>query len=342
MNISTVIDEAAQLDQQGQHDAAINTLARAVKAGDLAAMTALGKRLLVGDRAPPLPKEAISFLQEAAEKGDAEAPSILSVLYALGFGVPRSWQSALDSMVTAAGRGWVPAQRQLTLLSQNTDPERSDWQDMALSIQLEDWQHIPDHRLLSQSPLITSFPDFISAPICNWLIQRAGERLTRALVYDPVSGEDIEHHDRNNSSAGFNLVETDLVNILVQMRMASLTGIPFRHLERQTILHYSPGEEIHNHYDFIDPSLPNYDEEIRRNGQRIITFLVYLNDDYEGGSTDFPRLDISHHGALGEGLFFTNALRDGSSDLRTLHAGRPPASGEKWVISQFIRNRPMF
>lgn len=342
MNTTPIIDEAALLDQQGQHDEAINTLARAVKKGDLVAMTALAKRLLVGDRAPALPKEAISFMLEAAQKGEAEAPSILSVLFALGFGVPQSWHSAQESMATAASRGWLPAQRQLTLLSKQSHSAGTDWHDMALSIRIEDWQDITQKQVLSESPLITRFPDFISTPVCDWLIQRASDRLARALVYDPVSGQDIEHHDRNNTSAGFNLAETDLVNILAQMRMAAAAGVPFRHLEGQTILHYNPGEEIRNHYDFVDPSLPDYEEEIRKNGQRIITFLVYLNDSYEGGSTDFPELGISHDGALGEGLFFTNSLNDGSSDLRTLHAGRPPVSGEKWVISQFIRNRPMF
>lgn len=342
MSISTVIDEVTLLDQQGQHDEAINTLARAVKTGDIVAMTALAKRLLVGDRAPSLPKEGISFLMEASQKGEAEAPSILSVLFALGFGVPQSWHSAQQSMATSASRGWLRAQRQLTLLSEQSQSTQMDWQEMALSIRLEDWQAIPQKEVLSESPLITCFPEFISAPVCDWLIQHASDRLVRALVYDPFSGKDIEHHDRNNTSTVFNIVETDLINILVQMRMAAATGIPLRHLEGMTILHYNPGEEIRNHYDFVDPSLPDYDEEIRKNGQRIITFLVYLNDQYEGGSTDFPELGISHNGALGEGLFFTNALSDGSSDLRTLHAGRPPANGEKWVISQFIRNHPMF
>ena len=56
------------------------------------------------------------------------------------------------------------------------------------------------------------------------------------------------------------------------------------------MLHYSPGEQIANHFDFVDPkSTPDYAGEIARNGQRIITFIVYLNDDYDGGETAFPR-----------------------------------------------------
>ena len=110
-------------------------------------------------------------------------------------------------------------------------------------------------------------------------------------------------------------------------------------MEGPTVLHYAIGEEITNHYDFVNPRIPNYAAEIAQRGQRIVTFLVYLNDDYEGGETDFPSLGLRYHGAKGQGLFFTNALPNGEADLRMVHAGLPPKDNEKWLMSQFIRNR---
>ena len=47
-------------------------------------------------------------------------------------------------------------------------------------------------------------------------------------------------------------------------------------------------------------------------------------------------------GQKGEGLFFVNAFPNGEPDRRTVHAGRPPTQGEKWVVSQFMRSRPLF
>jgi prolyl 4-hydroxylase len=85
--------------------------------------------------------------------------------------------------------------------------------------------------------------------------------------------------------------------------------------------------------------MANYAEEIAERGQRIATFLVYLNDDYEGGETDFPDLGLRYHGAKRGGILFTNALPNGDADLRMVHAGRPPRDREKWLMSQFIRNR---
>jgi hypothetical protein len=78
----------------------------------------------------------------------------------------------------------------------------------------------------------------------------------------------------------------------------------------------------------VSPEIPNYEQEIEKNGQRVLTFLVYLNDDYDGGETDFPGLGIAHKGRRGQGLFFVNALDDNEPDLRTVHTGRAPTKGE--------------
>src|SRR4029453_5716558 len=111
-------------------------------------------------------------------------------------------------------------------------------------------------------------------------------------------------------------------------------------MEGPTVLHYSPGEQIQNHFDFVDPkSTSDYAGEMARNGQRMITFLIYLNDDYEGGETAFPELGFSHRGRRGDGLFFVNAHPDLAPDLRMLHAGRATTRGEKWLVTQFVRSK---
>jgi prolyl 4-hydroxylase len=56
----------------------------------------------------------------------------------------------------------------------------------------------------------------------------------------------------------------------------------------------------------------------------MITFLLYLNDEYEGGETTFPELGIVHRGTKGNGLFFINAYPDLRPDRRMLHTGSPP------------------
>lgn len=339
---------AEQCDARGDHDNAINALARATQSGDVEATTRLGKRLIVGADAPLLPKEGTAFLVDAFNKGGAEAAARLAVLAAAGVYRPQNVQESLRLLTTAAMRGWAPAQAQLIALAPDRELAAAAgkgavsadyWRGLADSIDLRLWLSAPAGRTLSESPLIRSFEAFLPDAVCAWLIGRSAGRLSRALVYDAVGGQDFASETRTNSWAQFDLMGSDVVHLLMQLRMQAACGIPLHNMEANSILHYAPGEEITNHFDFVNPDIPNYEQEIARNGQRVLTFLVYLNDDYEGGETDFPALGIVHKGRRGEGLYFVNSLENDEADLRTLHAGRPPTSGQKWIVSQFVRSR---
>ena len=323
------IEEAERHDEAGRHDQAIECLARATQLGDVEAKTRLAKRLVVGDRAPLLAREGAGFLREAATQGGAEAAALLAVLAAVGSSGRHDWTAALDLARLAAGRGWKSAADQLRVLESCTGG----------SIDVNAWAQVPSAIALHDDPDVRLFRSFLNDEVCNWLIERARPRLVRARVYDPGSKSDVVSDARTNTSAGFNLMETDLVQLMVQMRISIAGGLPFVNMEGSTVLHYDVGEQIDNHYDFVDPSIPDYEQEVRTRGERVMTFLVYLNDDYDAGETDFPRFEISHKGRRGEGLYFINALPSGAPDLRSWHAGRPPARGEKWILSQFIRNR---
>jgi hypothetical protein len=105
-------------------------------------------------------------------------------------------------------------------------------------------------------------------------------------------------------------------------------------------LNYLPGQQFEPHFDFLDSAVPGYTDDLRSNGQRVATFLLYLNEEFDGGETEFPELGWRYKGRTGDALLFWNV--DGSElpDRRTLHAGLPPTSGEKWLLSQWLRKRP--
>ena len=197
-------------------------------------------------------------------------------------------------------------------------------------------------QLLSESPRIGRIPALLDQDSCSWLMSKARDKLSPALVYDSVHQKEIRHPTRSNSSAILGLADTNVLLTLLQIRIAASMQVPLRQLEAATVLHYKGSEQIRNHFDFIDPGSPNYAEQIRLRGDRIITFLVYLNDSYAEGETEFPEVGVKHKGTRGEGLYFVNVTGEGQPDLRTVHAGRPPSAGEKWVITQFIRNKTTF
>jgi len=339
-----------QLDLQGQHSAAIDSLVAGVHRRDVEAITRLGKRLLIGDRAPHLPRDGLRFLREAREQGSAEAPARLSVCLAIGMDGSCDLDAARGALADAAERGWKDAQAQVQLLAgarsesarETSEVGPNQWRALANRIDLAAWTTVPAAAEVNQDPLIRSFPSLVAPEVCRWIIDRARGRLTRALVYDAVSRQTTTHSTRSNSAAVFNLLETDMVCVLAQTLMAASVGLPFRNLEAMTVLHYAVGEQISEHFDFVDPNVPNYEQQVRERGQRVVTFLIYLNDDYAGGETEFPRLGVSHRGRGGEGMFFVNAFASGAPDVRTLHAGRPITRGEKWIVSQFIKNQPAF
>jgi prolyl 4-hydroxylase len=341
--MTTATARAAAHDAAGRHDAAIDELAHATRAGDIEAMTELGKRLIIGDRAPHMPADGTRFLGDAMQAGSAEAALRLATMAALGAHVEQSWGYALGLLVRAADQGSASACGQLNVFANrapDAPPPDEGWRALAARIDLGAWLAPPPGVTLHERPPVRCYREFVTDSACDWLIARARGRLKRALIYDPAHGGDVADRMRTNSAAGFDLMDADVVQVGIQHRMAAAVGLPVHNMEGPTVLHYTVGQEITNHFDFLNPDIPNYDDEIRRRGERIITFLVYLNDDYDGGETDFPELGVRHKGRRRDGLLFVNALPNGKPDTRMVHAGLAPTRGEKWIFSQFIRNRP--
>jgi hypothetical protein len=95
-------------------------------------------------------------------------------------------------------------------------------------------------------------------------------------------------------------------------RLARMPGSAGMRASARSCLPLSAEQESSNHHESVDH-----------------TFLAYLNDDYEGGETHFPELGVRHEGTRGEGLYFVSVK----------HAGLPLTQGDKWTVSQSIRNR---
>ena len=190
-------------------------------------------------------------------------------------------------------------------------------------------------RVLCAAPRTVAISPFLPAPVCEWLVGLAAGRVKPAMVYGSGGGPEEQTRARSNSFIEFGILNCDVVMLLVRARIAATIGVPVGALENSQILHYAVGQQFTRHFDYLDPALP----EVAERGQRIVTFLVYLNGGFEGGETEFPRLGLRHRGARGDAVYFGNLDAAGAPDPRTLHAGLPPTRGEKWLFSQWIRNR---
>jgi hypothetical protein len=188
-------------------------------------------------------------------------------------------------------------------------------------------------------PHVASARAALTPALCDYIIGLAAPLLTRAEVNDVVTGSRV-HEMRTNWQARFALTNTDVIGVLAARRVAQLAGEPFENQEDTMILRYRPGEAYEDHFDFVDPRVPAFAHELATRGQRIATVLVYLNDGYTDGYTEFPQLQWRYRGAPGDALIFRSVTARGEPDPRTLHAGRPPQAGEKWILSKWLRDRP--
>ncbi|HEY1632387.1 MAG TPA: 2OG-Fe(II) oxygenase [Rhizomicrobium sp.] len=329
---------ARLMEERGQTMAARGWYAHAAKRGNAAALHGLAASLLTHH--PTEVDNGMRFMRAAAEQGDADALHVCAALAAQDTALADNWNVALDFLTAAAERGSPLARGQLALLGglPAADAETDqDWKSLRGHIDITRWLKFTPRQTISQSPQIFALEKFAAPEICDWLIKRAWSRITRARVYDPATGDATIENHRTNGSANFELIHWDLPLVLLRTRIAHEVGLPPHCLEHPLVLHYAPGQEFEPHYDFLDPELPGLRREIMTKGQRVATFLVYLNDDFEGAETEFLDLGIRHRGKKGDALLFWNLDTNGNPDRRTRHAGRPPQSGEKWVLSQWIR-----
>lgn len=292
-------------------------------------------RLLGGSENEVL--QGIALIDSAAARDDPDALERKALLEAIGCARPQNWNRALDCLQAAAELGSASAQGQLLVLAQASSEARPNWAATRSEISIAKLTRVPEKRSLCESPRLRVMEGFAGKAECEWLAERARSRLRPARVFNPGGSQTIEAA-RTNKAIEFQLSDMDLVVEAVRSRISAATRLPLPLFEPSQVLHYGPGQEFKPHHDYFDPQLPGHAEELK-SGQRIATFLIYLNDDYIGGETAFPRAGVSFRGKAGDALFLANVERTGRPDPSSLHSGTPPITGDKWIFSQWIRDR---
>ena len=185
-------------------------------------------------------------------------------------------------------------------------------------------------EILSETPHLTLFRGLFTAEECRYLVEAGTPMLGPSVVVDPATGAQRPDPVRISDSAGFTLpLENPAVHALNQ-RLAAASGTSWAQGEPLQVLRYPPGGEYKPHFDAI-PGFAN---------QRILTMIVWLNEDYAGGETLFMKTGAKLRGRTGDALLFRNSLPDGRRDPDSGHAGLPVTGGEKLIASRWFRARP--
>ena len=190
-----------------------------------------------------------------------------------------------------------------------------------------------------QAPAIRLYQQLLSDSECDALVDLARGRLARSPVINPDTGDENLIDARTSMGAMFQVGEHALLE-RIETRIARVTGVPADHGEGLQILNYKPGGEYQPHFDFFNPNRPGEARQLRVGGQRIATLVIYLNTPQAGGATAFPRIGLEVAPVKGNAVYFSYLLAEGKLDERTLHAGLPVETGEKWIATKWLRERP--
>ncbi len=287
--------------------------------------------------APIDPERAVALYQQAASAGDPVAMLRSSVMAAGGLGRSKDWDVALDWLVKAAEIGLDDAQTQLQLLA---GARGDDWRSLRRGIDLAALTAPEPLRRLSQRSMVAVSNGFAPPAFCARLTSRAAARLEPSRVDAWGTGQEEVSGLRTATTAFFGPSERDLILSVLQERAARLCGLAVSHHEPPSVISYEPGQHYAAHHDYVPLDVLANESQYKVLGQRSVTVVTYLNCDFVGAATQFPALGIEYRGGIGDALVFSNVRSDGTPDPDTLHAGLPPASGRKWVLSQWIRSKP--
>ncbi len=356
-------------------DEALSWMEKSARGNLVEALYFLGVWHTEGAMKPREMAKGIKFLKQAEDKGMLLARHYQAVLKAKGIGGKPDWPGAVQDIIGLgnqenpfalsqlgfllrmtgfeglAGQGMRLIQKaaflgnqQAKLAAKDLPLEKpviraSQWEEAAEALKVFPNPPLPDPHNFALKPRISLFPGIITSEVSDYLISRAGPGLKPSLVIDHIRGSFVQEEHRTSTEHRFLPSQADLVTHAVCERIALAAGEGIDHQEILGVLRYLPGQEFKPHSDFLKPDAEGNNPEVARSGQRIKTFLIYLNEGFEGGETDFPKLGLSLKGRKGDGLLFSNVMDNGEISHLAVHAGRPVISGEKYITTLWIRDK---
>jgi prolyl 4-hydroxylase len=309
----SLIAHAEQMARSGRQHEAVALVEKSAQEGDPDALFMCANWRLLGLYGPRDLVATHALLGAAAEHGHLEAARLHAALVGNGTGLDSDPGRARTMLEGLAARD-PEAAVQLSLLNAMSSTEAS-----------------PLHEELSREPPVRLIRKLLTEAECAYVGRQANPALKPSLIFDPKTRRPMPNPVRNSVGMNFGPWAEDLVVHSLNLRIAKASATDVRWGEPLHVLRYDVGQEFKPHLDAL-PGVAN---------QRRWTVLVYLNEDYIGGETDFPELGLRVRGETGDALLFENAGADGRADERTRHAGLEVRSGTKWLASRWIRSGPI-
>jgi len=184
--------------------------------------------------------------------------------------------------------------------------------------------------------MIEEIKDFITKDECDQIIE--------------FSAKEIKACNGNSDFMKMHPIEIKNENKEVWKKIrnliSDLTSLPVENQENFLAIRYDKNGSYMEHFDSFIKQTENsiytkefYEQSMASGGQRKFTALFYLNDNFSGGETNFPKLNKKIKPETGKLLYWNNLDENGNTNLNMIHAGMPVLDGQKWVLVVYIREK---
>ena len=168
-------------------------------------------------------------------------------------------------------------------------------------------------------------PRFLTAKECQAVMDTA---LKQGLSRSEVVGTDDNEVSDVRTSWQVHLDQSHPAVARVFSKAEKLFGIHRTLFESLQVARYTEGQEYQTHFDS--------DDETPAHELRSDTLLIYLNDVDEGGSTHFPKVNVSVSPTTGKAVHWKNLDDRGRVLPCASHGSQPVISGEKWICTVWV------
>lgn len=183
-------------------------------------------------------------------------------------------------------------------------------------------------------PIILS--DLISSDLCSKIINQSVNKLEESQIL-----EGKIKSIRNSSQHWIN--KNDPIIKHIYQKISSMYNIPFENAEDMQVVRYLPNQYYNEHHDSCCDDNIKCDDFSKKSGQRILTVLIYLNNEFTDGQTYFPKLKLKIKPKTGSAIvFYPLAMNSSKCHPLALHAGLPVSSGEKWIANLWFREKKYY
>jgi prolyl 4-hydroxylase len=188
------------------------------------------------------------------------------------------------------------------------------------------------HKLDNPNIDLYLLEDFLSAKECARLVALINHHLQPSTL----SFESPDHYFRTSKSAHLCHLRSP-VALAIDAKICKTLGVRAEYSEGIQAQRYDVGQEFKPHWDYFEPGTDVYRRLAGARGNRTWTFMVYLNEDMEGGATRFTKIDHAVQPKTGMALLWNNLKEDGSPNEFTMHCGEPVIRGHKLIITKWFR-----